>query len=207
ELPSFSAPVIEELPSFSDSFVPAADLSAPPMAFSPVSEQEIPGELNEQEVVVSFTPPARDEVSIELAEVFAMEAEEHLLSMSSSLQVLEHQYDRKDLVQTIRRSAHSLKGSAAMVGYRDITNLAHRMEDLLDLLYEGERTLTAELVQLLFTSTYLLEDMSNGQAAPDAVAAAYSEYARLLNVDVVDAVVAGQVAPTAKRPQPAADSK
>jgi chemosensory pili system protein ChpA (sensor histidine kinase/response regulator) len=211
ELPSFSAPVLEELPSFFEPSIPTpqATLPIPPMEFSPESELQIPVEPVYQEPVMpepvkqepvrqeaaAPTPTANDEISIELAEVFAMEADEHLRSMTSSLQILEHNHDRKDLVQTIRRSAHSLKGSAAMVGYRNITNLAHRMEDLLDLLYDGERVLTPELVQLLFTSTYLLEDMSNGQAAADAVARVYAEYTKLLDTKEDNAVAPVQQAP------------
>ena len=78
-----------------------------------------------------------EEVSEELAEVFAMEAEDHFRIISESLPLLRSDPRNRDLLQLIRRSAHTLKGAAGMVGFEPITRLSHRAEDLLDLLYEG----------------------------------------------------------------------
>src|SRR5262249_19622709 len=78
------------------------------------------------EVPATPEPPVEaDAVSPELVEVFALEAEEHLRTMSSLLPVLEQQPANKEVLQQIRRSAHTLKGAAAMVGFRNITQLAH----------------------------------------------------------------------------------
>src|SRR5262249_30772585 len=82
--------------------------------------------------------------------------------------------------QEIRRSAHTLKGSAAMVGFQSITQLAHRMEDLLDLLYEGSRPVTPDVVQLLFASHDALQDLAARKADAHAVAALYVRYGDLL---------------------------
>ena len=116
----------------------------------------------------------------ELAEVFAFEAEDHLRNISLSLPLLEQAPDNKDLLQGIRRSAHSLKGTAAMVGFHEITKLAHRMEDLLDLLYEGSLAVTGEIMTLLFASTYALEDMSANRADDLVIQNLYSLYEKLL---------------------------
>jgi chemosensory pili system protein ChpA (sensor histidine kinase/response regulator) len=121
------------------------------------------------------------EMSQELAEVFALEAEDHLRNMHQSLQALAEQPDDRELLQSIRRSAHSLKGAAAMVGFRGITKLAHRCEDLLDLLYEGQRQLTPEIRQLLFVSTDALEDLASGQGDAQKIERLYSQYAALLD--------------------------
>ena len=59
----------------------------------------------------------------------------HLQAIRSFLPALEN--GDAEAVRNVRRSAHTLKGSAAMVGFRSLTGLAHRMEDILDRLFEG----------------------------------------------------------------------
>jgi chemosensory pili system protein ChpA (sensor histidine kinase/response regulator) len=100
--------------------------------------------------------------SSDLKEIFALEAEDHFRNISSMLPVLEREPGDKEVLQEIRRSVHSLKGSAGMVGFQNITRLAHRMEDLLDALYDGRLNLTAESMWLLHASTDALEDIATG---------------------------------------------
>ena len=126
------------------------------------------------------TKPEVDEISAELMEVFLLEAEEHLLSMHSSLRQLEANPVHPEMIQNVRRSAHSLKGTAAMIGFEQITHLAHRMEDLLDLVYDGELTLTPEMIRLLTVSTDLLEDMSNHQESAASLAQIYQDFEKIL---------------------------
>ncbi len=126
------------------------------------------------------TKPEADEISAELMEVFLLEAEEHLLSMHSSLRQLEANPVHPEMIQNVRRSAHSLKGTAAMIGFEQITHLAHRMEDLLDLVYDGEITLTPEMIRLLTVSTDLLEDMSNHQESAASLAQIYQDFEKIL---------------------------
>lgn len=121
------------------------------------------------------------EISAELLEVFLPEAEEHLRVMTLSLPALAAQPGNKSLLQEIRRSAHSLKGSAAVVGFEQVAKLAHRAEDLLDLLYEGELTLTAEHLQVLFASTEALENLLNNRPTQGMLTALYETYAELLD--------------------------
>jgi chemosensory pili system protein ChpA (sensor histidine kinase/response regulator) len=121
-----------------------------------------------------------EDASPELIEVFALEAEDHLRTISTALPALEQQPDNKEHLQDIRRSAHTLKGAAAMVGFEQITHLAHRMEDLLDLLYDGDRPVTPEVIQLLFASTDALEDMAAGENNPDKFQGLYDRFALLL---------------------------
>jgi chemosensory pili system protein ChpA (sensor histidine kinase/response regulator) len=144
-----------------------AVLSSPPPTASPDRESNIPAEL---------------------LEVFLPEAEEHLRVMTVSLPLLAAQPHNKALLQEIRRSAHSLKGSAAVVGFQEITRLAHRMEDLLDLLYEDELQLLPAHVQLLFASTEVLENLLNQQPDHTLLPQLYQAYAELLSVEPAQAV-------------------
>jgi chemosensory pili system protein ChpA (sensor histidine kinase/response regulator) len=123
----------------------------------------------------------RPEVASEFLEVFMLEAEDHLRTLHQALPLLADQPNNKPLIQEIRRSAHSLKGSAGMVGLKEITRLAHRMEDLLDLLYDGDLALTTEMLHLLFASTDMLEDMTSGRLHARVLDALYVHYAQLLD--------------------------
>jgi len=134
-----------------------------------------------------------------LLEVFLPEAEEHLRVMTLSLPALAAQPQNKPLLQEIRRSAHSLKGSAAVVGFQEITKLAHRAEDLLDLLYEDEIKLLPEHLQLLFASTEVLENLLNQRPDVARLRQLYETYDELLS----QAAAAPAPAPAeAPKPQP-----
>ncbi len=119
-------------------------------------------------------------VSPELLEIFRLEAEDHLRIIHASLPGLEADAGNRDLLQEVRRSAHTLKGAAAMVGFRQVTQLAHRMEDVLDLMYEGGGQLTPDVLRLLFTSTDGLEDLAGGKDVDAALPSLYAAYDRLL---------------------------
>ena len=162
------------------------ELSAPQLPYEAEAVPELTPELPAYyaEALLqteSATKPEVDEISAELMEVFLLEAEEHLLSMHSSLRQLEANPVHPEMIQNVRRSAHSLKGTAAMIGFEQITHLAHRMEDLLDLVYDGELTLTPEMIRLLTVSTDLLEDMSNHQESAASLAQIYQDFEKILS--------------------------
>jgi chemosensory pili system protein ChpA (sensor histidine kinase/response regulator) len=111
-------------------------------------------------------PTEIEEVSEELVQVFTEEAEDHLKTIQTRLAVLKRKPDDKPTLLEIRRSVHTLKGSAAMVGFHGVAKLAHRMEDLLDLLSEGEATANAEIIDLLQSSGDALEDLTPRGSTP-----------------------------------------
>ncbi len=164
EIESFPAePVSEISPEVSpyqfDDFLPAAPIVETP--------------------TTATSPPPLD-LPEELLEVFLLEAEEHLQIMQTALRALEKRPSALESLQGLRRSAHSLKGTAALVGFRNIMQLAHRMEDLLDLVYEEKFVLTSEATQLLMRATDLLEDMSTGQIDEAALQNVYAEFDLML---------------------------
>src|SRR5207245_3638231 len=55
------------------------------------------------------------------------------------------------------RAVHTVKGMAATMGYARVTDLAHRAENLLDLVRRGGRPATDDLLQLLFRARDALE--------------------------------------------------
>ncbi|MEA2465139.1 MAG: two-component system, chemotaxis family, sensor kinase CheA [Acidobacteriota bacterium] len=68
-----------------------------------------------------------------LIATFLDEAREMLALMEESLVTLEKHPASDDLLNEVFRAAHTLKGSAACVGFDAVVELAHRVEDVLDL--------------------------------------------------------------------------
>jgi chemosensory pili system protein ChpA (sensor histidine kinase/response regulator) len=126
------------------------------------------------------SPAHTDAMTAELMKTFLLEAEEHLRNMHTSLRVLYKNPHNRELLQEVRRSAHSLKGTASVVELDNIMQLAHRMEDVLDLMYCGAMPLTPERTLLLLQATDTLEDLSNGQTKEDEVQRLYVAFERLL---------------------------
>src|ERR1044071_2886899 len=85
---------------------------------------------------------------------FTGEAEELLDTLSRDLVDFEQQGEnvRPELVNKIFRNVHSLKGLAGMLGFADISELSHNLEDMLDKLRMGKIAISKELLDLLFDS-------------------------------------------------------
>ncbi len=87
-------------------------------------------------------------------EEFTSEAEELLDTLSRDLVDFEGQGKnvRPELVNKIFREVHSLKGLAGMLGFVDISELSHNLEDMLDRLRMGKIEITRDLIDLLYDS-------------------------------------------------------
>jgi two-component system chemotaxis sensor kinase CheA len=87
-------------------------------------------------------------------EEFTSEAEELLDTLSRDLVEFESQGPnvRPELVNKIFREVHSLKGLAGMLGFTEISELSHSLEDMLDKLRMGRIAISKDLVDLLFDS-------------------------------------------------------
>lgn len=134
-----------------------------------------------------------EEIDSELLTVFAHEAEDHLRTLNQRLPALIDQPGDQAVLQDIRRCVHTLKGCAAMVGFAELTRLAHRMEDLLDLLFEGERPITPEVTALLVAATDALEELASCTQA-ETPAGIYQRF---------DQILSGSLPPAPREPVPA----
>ena len=95
----------------------------------------------------------------ELVEIFAEEAEDHLSTITDGLDRLRVDHNDMEAIGDIRRSAHTLKGAAGAVGSPAVSNLAYRIETLLNLLLEQERGATETQVNLCLDAGDLLSDI------------------------------------------------
>jgi len=73
--------------------------------------------------------------------IFFEEAQEHLAGTEEILLRLDTDAPNPDDLNAIFRAVHSIKGSAAMLGFNEIAALTHVLENLLDLLRKGERAI------------------------------------------------------------------
>ncbi len=85
----------------------------------------------------------------DLIEVFFEEADEQLQHLDEGFMALERNPEDAGLVNEIFRAAHTLKGSSATMGFQQIAELTHTMENLLDMIRSGQQTVTPEGVDAL----------------------------------------------------------
>ena len=78
------------------------------------------------------------------AEIFLEESREHLTAVNQQLLQWEREPEATEPVAEIFRAVHNIKGMAATMGYNGVATLAHRVENLLDLLRRQERAVTPE---------------------------------------------------------------
>jgi chemotaxis protein histidine kinase CheA len=97
---------------------------------------------------IRFEPlPADGEVPAEVLEFFVPEAEEHLQIVTHCLLSLETN-PSSEQIHRLLRAMHTVKGSAAQVGLHRISHVAHRAEDLIGRLREGELRPSAEIIDI-----------------------------------------------------------
>lgn len=94
---------------------------------------------------------------------FIAEAEEILELISKNLLTMEESQDRlsphPDIINAIFRGVHTLKGISGMMGFNNITELSHTLENMLDAMRMGKLTLTSVVIKLLFESTDMLRKL------------------------------------------------
>lgn len=124
---------------------------------------------------------------------FFEESREGLDAMEAGLLALESGQQDPEIINSVFRAAHSIKGGAGTFGFDAIAALTHVLETLLDELRAGKRALEATAVDAMLSSVdvlrALLREAEHGQPAdPQAVAAIKAR---------LEAVLSGQAAPAA----------
>jgi two-component system, chemotaxis family, sensor kinase CheA len=91
--------------------------------------------------------------------MFIDEAGDHLQSLNENLLRLESAPDDLSIVQIIFRSAHTLKGMSATMGFEDLASLTHEMENVLDLVRNSKLRMDGFIFDTLFKGLDALEAM------------------------------------------------
>lgn len=91
--------------------------------------------------------------------MFLEESMENLQTLNEAILDLEQNPKNKDKLNEIFRVAHTIKGMAATMGFSDIAELTHKMEDVLSEFREGKLEVTSNVVTILFECLDTLERM------------------------------------------------
>lgn len=91
--------------------------------------------------------------------MFIDESKEHLQSLNENLLNLESNPKELSIVHNIFRSAHTLKGMSATMGFEDIAALTHEMENVLDLVRNSKIDMDSYIFDCIFKSLDSLESM------------------------------------------------
>jgi chemosensory pili system protein ChpA (sensor histidine kinase/response regulator) len=130
--------------------------------------------------------PTDDEVGPEILEFFGPEAEEHLQVVSDCLISLEGNNNPEE-INRLFRAIHTVKGSAAQVGLKRLGAIAHRVEDMIGRLRDGEIDPSPAVVDICLESVDVLKkslhhqwaDESEMRAGVDSLLGRIAEFAPL----------------------------
>lgn len=105
-------------------------------------------------------------------ELFLEESREHLQNINEQLLLFEKNTEDLGIINEIFRSAHTLKGMAASMSFEDLTNLTHKMENVLDAIRNKKVKADTSLIDVILEAVDHMEEMitdisSGGQGSCD----------------------------------------
>lgn len=108
----------------------------------------------------------------EVMSIFQAESEEIIDRLFGAFFNLETTPANKEIIAGIYRDLHSLKGATRMVGFNNIQNIIHKMEDIFDAANSGLYMVTSSTINLVSKSLevvlkYLTESVKNGREIID----------------------------------------
>ncbi|HTG82831.1 MAG TPA: chemotaxis protein CheA [Geobacteraceae bacterium] len=132
-------------------------------------------------------------------ELFLSESREHLSALNKLIVDLEGDGGDRENINALFRSAHSIKGMAASMGYGEIAGLAHKIEDLMDKVRKELLVFDRGIADLLLEGSDLLEGLLNDAEAGGAARDLGDFLERLINYPPAER-------PAAPSPPPAAET-
>lgn len=131
----------------------------------------------------------------EILQDFLVEAGEILEQLGGQLVDLEQSSGDSDLLNAVFRGFHTIKGGASFLSLEPLVQLCHRAEDVFNALRNGERSVDAQLMDIILPVLDSLNDMFDrlkaGEYPPDADPA---------QLQALDALLQGDAAPAAAEP-------
>ncbi len=166
---------VEDIAAFKERYRFAFPVEPPPLNLSAPRSHSSAALLGEpeQEIVSPATGsyfdalPEDDDVPAEILEFFQPEAEEHLQIVSDCLLALEGNNNPEE-INKLFRAIHTVKGSVAQVGLKRLGAIAHRVEDLIGRVRDGELEPTPQVIDLCLASTDVLKKTLHKQWADEA---------------------------------------
>src|SRR5688572_11833092 len=94
-----------------------------------------------------------------IMQTFLVDSEEHLRELEEALIRLENRPDDEEILNTIFRITHTVKGSASCLGFETLTGFDHLLEDLFARLRKRDFLVSRQLITLLLRSVDALTQM------------------------------------------------
>ncbi|MGB8472635.1 MAG: response regulator [Candidatus Acidiferrum sp.] len=196
---------IDDIAAFKERYRFAFPTEPPPLNYPPSQPQPYADAAKDsaQETLVSAATgsyfdalPVDDEVPDEILEFFQPEAEEHLQVVSDCLISLEGNNNPEE-INKLFRAIHTVKGSAAQVGLKRLGAIAHRVEDLIGRLRDGELEPSPAVVDICLESVDVLKktlhrqwpDETSMRSGVDSLLGRIAEFAPVEVEDSVTSVV------------------
>jgi two-component system chemotaxis sensor kinase CheA len=111
----------------------------------------------------------------EILQDFLVEAGEILEQLSEQLVVLEQSPGDFDLLNAIFRGFHTVKGGAGFLAIHELVEICHSAEDVFNVLRQGDRQVTAELMDVILQVLDIVNDMFASVRAGESPEAAPTE--------------------------------
>ncbi|HEV2113283.1 MAG TPA: chemotaxis protein CheA [Terriglobales bacterium] len=126
-----------------------------------------------------------EEQGSELKEIFFESARELLQALNEEGLQLEHDPGNPEIIRSVRRTVHTLKGDSAACGYREISELAHELEDVLT--PELAKSKNGSMAELVLSAADIFDAMLKAYRnnAPPPSGDALRAYIRLMTQPVV----------------------
>lgn len=106
----------------------------------------------------------------ELVGVFLEESREILQHLEDDLLEMEKNPGDTEIIKRVFRAAHTIKGSAGLIGLDTVSTLAHRLEDVLDQVRATAEPMSKECFDTVFRSMDMLNRMVEMTAAGEEIA-------------------------------------
>ena len=204
--------VLDDIAAFKERYRFAFPIEPPPLNY-PQPQPNTPAAApapQQEEVVAAATGsyfdalPEDDEVPTEILEFFQPEAEEHLQIVSDCLISLEGSNNPEE-INKLFRAIHTVKGSAAQVGLKRLGGIAHRVEDLIGRLRDGELEPSPAVVDICLESVDVLKKTLHRQWADetamrngvDSLLGRIAEFAPVETDETAPASTTGDALPSA----------
>ncbi len=164
--------VLDDIAAFKERYRFAFPPEPTPISYAQPTQQEFEPPEEFRDVAAATGSyfdalPEDDEVPAEILEFFQPEAEEHLQIVSDCLLSLEANHSPEE-INKLFRAIHTVKGSAAQVGLKRLGGIAHRVEDLIGRLREGELEPLPQVIDLCLESVDVLKKTLHKQWADGA---------------------------------------
>lgn len=103
-----------------------------------------------------------DEDLSEFVDIFVTETKEAFADMDNDLVKLEQTPGDMELIKSIFRRMHTIKGSASIFDFKSLKDTAHKLEDLMDWVKKNTQEASVEIIELLFEGVDHLKSIFHG---------------------------------------------